>query len=72
MSQVQDAASSGAVQFFSIELTPLSDGHVFVGIRATLCEPVCEGFELIGIDMAHERVPSFEAALDVIRDAARL
>jgi hypothetical protein len=42
------------VQFYSIELAPLSDGRVFVGIGATLCEG--EG-ELSNMEILSRRGP---------------
>ena len=58
------------IQFYSIELTPLADGHLAVGIGATICEPVDDAdFELVNMDVATARVVSIDHALAVIRDA---
>jgi hypothetical protein len=57
------------VQFYSIELAPLSDGHVFVGIGATLCED--EG-ELSNMEILSRRVDSFDEALRLIAKSVAL
>jgi hypothetical protein len=57
------------IQFYSIELTPLADGHVAVGIGATFCEAADDEFELVHMDVANQRVASIDHALAVIRDA---
>jgi hypothetical protein len=58
------------IQFYSIELTPLADGHVAVGIGATICEAVDDDdFELVAMDVASERVDTLDKALAVIREA---
>lgn len=54
------------VQFYSIELSSLADGGVSVGIVATLCE--ADG-ELLGMEVASERVASLAEALAVIQSA---
>jgi hypothetical protein len=54
------------IQFFSIELTPLYDGRLSVGVMATLCE---DDGELDGMDLGSHRVGSLDEALAVIRDA---
>jgi len=54
------------VQFYSIELSTLAAGGVSVGITATLCEG--EG-ELIGMEVASERVASLADALALIESA---
>jgi hypothetical protein len=55
-----------SVQFFSIELTPLYDGRMSVGVMATLCE---DDGDLEGMDLGSHRVGSLDEALAVIRDA---
>jgi hypothetical protein len=55
-----------AIQFFSIELMPLYDGRLSVGVMATLCE---DDGELEGMDLGSHRVASLDEALAVIRDA---
>jgi hypothetical protein len=71
-----DAADHGrppnfpAIQFYSVEITPLADGQMSVGMSATICEPVDEGdFELVNMDMASTRVDTIDQALAVIREA---
>lgn len=54
------------IQFYSIELSPMADGRLFVGITATVCE--CEG-ELASMDMGSGRVDTIDKALMVIREA---
>ena len=54
------------VQFYSIELSTLAAGGVSVGITATLCE--AEG-DLIGMEIASERVASLADALALIESA---
>jgi hypothetical protein len=62
------AASRPPIQFYSVQLMPLSDGRMSVGVGATLCETVDEAdFELVNMDLASERVDTIEAALTVIR-----
>jgi len=58
------------IQFYSVEITPLADGRMSVGMRATICEPTDEAdFELVSMDMASTRVDTIEQALAVIREA---
>lgn len=71
-----DAADHGRppnllpIQFYSVEITPLADGRMSVGMSATICEPVDEGdFELVNVDMASTRVDTIDQALAVIREA---
>jgi hypothetical protein len=71
-----DAADHGrppnfpAIQFYSVEITPLAGGQMSVGMSATICEPVDEGdFELVNMDMASTRVDTIDQALAVIREA---
>jgi hypothetical protein len=71
-----DAADHGrppdfpAIQFYSVEIMPLADGRMSVGMSATICESVDEGdFELIGMDLASTRVDTIDQALAVIREA---
>ena len=54
------------IQFYSIELTPMADGRLYVGVTATVCE--CEG-ELDSMEMGSGRVDSIDKALMVIREA---
>ncbi len=54
------------IQFYSIELMPLFDGRLSVGVMATLCE---EDGELEGMDLGSHRVASLDEALAVIRHA---
>jgi hypothetical protein len=64
------APPAPAIQFYSVQLSPLADGQVSVAIGATLCEAVAEDdFELVNMDVASARVASLEEALAVIRDA---
>lgn len=58
------------IQFYSVEVTPLADGHLSVGVSATLCETIHEDdFEFVSMDMGSARVRSIDEALAVIRDA---
>jgi hypothetical protein len=58
------------IQFYSVEITPLSDGRMSVGMSATICEPVHgDDFELVNMDVASVRVDSIDQALAVIREA---
>ena len=54
------------IQFYSIELSPMADGRLYVGVTATVCER--EG-ELDCMDMGSGRVDSIDKALMVIREA---
>ena len=54
------------IQFYSIELSPMTDGRFYVGVTATICEH--EG-ELDSMDMGSNRVDSIDKALMVIREA---
>ena len=59
-----------SIEFFTIELMPLADGQLSVGVKATTCEPLPgDDFELVDMHVASERVASLELALAVIRDA---
>ena len=58
------------IQFYSVEITPLADGRMSVGMRATICEPTDEAdFELVSMDMGSTRVETIDQALAVIREA---
>jgi hypothetical protein len=58
------------IQFYSVEITPLADGQMSVGMSATICESISEGdFELVGMDLASTRVDTIDQALAVIREA---
>jgi hypothetical protein len=62
--------SSSSLQFYSIELTPLADGKVFVGVNATLCEDVGEGdFELSNMQMVSAHAATIDDALVLVRNA---
>lgn len=54
------------IQFYSIELSPMADGRLYVGVTATVCEH--EG-ELDCMDMGSGRVDSIDKALMLIREA---
>jgi hypothetical protein len=75
MMQPSPAAPSSAsrpppIQFYSVEIMPLSDGRMSVGVGATLCETVNDDdFELVNMDLASERVATIDEALAVIRQA---
>ena len=72
----RDSATAGAtrptadltsiIQYYSIELAPMADGRLYVGVTATICER--EG-ELDSMDMGSDRVDSIDKALMVIREA---
>jgi hypothetical protein len=64
--QAVNQHANHAIQFYSIELTPLYDGRLSVGVMATLCE--ADG-DLEGMDLGSHRVGSLDEALAVIRDA---
>ena len=58
------------IQFYSVELTPLAEGRLSVGVGATICEGLDEGdFEFVNMDMASARVDTIDEALAVIREA---
>ena len=70
------AGSSGGeprpppIQFYAVEITPLADGRVFVGVGATICETVDDDdFELVNMEVASARVDTIDQVLAVIRDA---
>ena len=54
------------IQFYSIELSPMADGRLYVGVTATVCER--EG-ELDCMEMGSGRVNSIGEALMLIREA---
>ncbi len=54
------------IQFYSIELTPMADGRLYVGVTAAVCEH--EG-ELDSMEMGSGRVDSIDKALMLIREA---
>lgn len=54
------------IQFYSIQLAPMADGRLYVGVTATVCER--EG-ELDSMEMGSGRVDSIDKALMVIREA---
>ena len=54
------------IQYYSIELSPMADGRLYVAVTATVCER--EG-ELDSMDMGSDRVDSIDKALMVIREA---
>ena len=72
----RDSAAAGAtrpavdlksiIQFYSIELSPMADGRLYVGVTATVCER--EG-ELDCMEMGSGRVNSLGEALNLIREA---
>jgi hypothetical protein len=55
-----------AIQFFTVELAPIADDRIFVGVTATICE---HDGDLENMEMASERVTSIDEALDTIRAA---
>jgi len=58
------------IQFYSVEITPLADGRMAVGMSATTCESTHEGdFELVSMDLASVRADTIEQVLAVIREA---
>jgi hypothetical protein len=53
-----------------VEITPLADGRVFIGVGATICETVDDDdFELVHMDVAAARVDTIDQVLAVIREA---
>ena len=76
MLQSSHAAPSGRlppspqIQFYSVEIMPLADGRISVGMSATVCESVHEDdFELVNMEVASARVGTIDEALAVIRNA---
>jgi hypothetical protein len=75
MMQAPAATSPGKprpapIQFYSVEIMPLPDGRMSVGIGATICETVDDDdFELVNMDVASARVDTIDEALAVIRQA---
>jgi hypothetical protein len=58
------------IQFYSVEITPLADGRMAVGMSATTCEEIHDGdFELVSTDLASVRAHTIEEVLAVIREA---
>jgi hypothetical protein len=58
------------IQFYSVEIMPLADGRMSVGVGATICETVDDDdFELVNMDVASARVDTIDEALAVIRQA---
>ena len=58
------------IEFYTIQVMPLADGCVSVGVKATTCEPLPDDdFELVDMDVASTRVASIDEALAVIRGA---
>ena len=53
------------LQFVSIEIMPVGGGRLSVVMQATLLDE--EALELVGQDLAYERVDTIEQALAVIR-----
>ena len=60
------AKLASIIQFYSIELSPMADGRLYVGVTATVCER--EG-ELDSMEMGSGRVETLDQALMVIREA---
>lgn len=54
------------IQFYSIELSPMADGRLYVGVTATVCE---RDGELDCMDMGSGRVDTIDKALMLIREA---
>jgi hypothetical protein len=58
------------IQFYSVQLMPLSHGRMSVGVGATICETVDDDdFELVNMEMASARVDTIDEALAIIRQA---
>jgi hypothetical protein len=63
-------SESSPIQFYSVEITPLADGRMSVGMSATICESVSQGdFELVSMDLASVRADTIDQVLAVIREA---
>ncbi len=58
-----------SIQFYSIEVSPMADGRVYVGVRATICES--DG-ELDDMELGSDRVDTLDEALALIRRAVAL
>src|SRR6202171_1541088 len=77
MMQPNPAATSGgrprhppAIQFYAVEITPLADGRVFVGVGATICETLDDDeIERVNMDVACARVDTIRAVLAGIHEA---
>jgi hypothetical protein len=64
------ASRSPPIQFYSVEIMPLADGRMSVGVGATICETVDDDdFELVNMDVASARVDTIDQALALIREA---
>ena len=64
------ASRSPPIQFYSVEIMPLADGRMSVGIGATICETIDDDdFELVNMDVASARVDTIDQALALIREA---
>jgi hypothetical protein len=64
------ASRPPAIQFYSVEISPLADGRMSAGIGATICETVDDDdLELVNMDVAFARVDTIDEALAVIRQA---
>ncbi|MCU1276233.1 MAG: hypothetical protein JWO48_3664 [Bryobacterales bacterium] len=64
------APPSPQIQFYSVQIMPLADGRISVGMSATICEAIHDDdFELVNMEVASARVATIEDALAVIRDA---
>ena len=58
------------IQFYSIEIMPLADGRMSVGMSATVCEPLPDDdFELVSMEVASARVETIDDVLAVIRES---
>jgi hypothetical protein len=61
---------SSQIQFYSVEIMPLADGRISVGMSATFCEQARDdGFELVNMEMASARVETIDDVLAVIRES---
>lgn len=56
---------ANSIQFFGIEVCPTTDGRLYVGVGATICER--EG-DLTHIDLGDHRATSLDDALVFIRN----
>jgi hypothetical protein len=65
----EGAAAKKAVEFFTVELAWLADGHVFVCLTATTVDN--EEPQLLNQELLTDRVPTMEQALALVADRVR-
>jgi hypothetical protein len=63
---VPGAPAPHTIEFFSIQLSPTSEGRYFVAVEATICEAECE---LSQMALGYHGAASLDDALELIRTA---